>query len=178
VLDPTPWAIIGAVATRLYMPEQLATGLDALVSGADLDACERRLARAGWERAGDLSTGGSSWCAPGGVPVDVVCTSATWVHAALSEAQTNRDRQGLPIIPLRYLILLKLEASRTSDTGDITRMLGMADDAALEAVRGTVGEFAASDLEDLNALIGLGKLEHGRRAGKPGLPRQRRTARR
>ena len=35
---------------------------------------------------------------------------------------------GLPIIDLPYLVLMKLSASRTQDLADISRMLGLADE--------------------------------------------------
>lgn len=158
-LDAVPWAVIGAVATRLYMPERATADLDIMVSEGDLARAEQRLAGAGWHRTGDLAIGGSAWRGPGGTQLDVVVCAEPWCSDALREALTNRDEQGLPILPLPYLILLKLGASRTTDIGDVSRMLGLADDAALAVVRTTIERYTPEDLDDLESLIALGKLE-------------------
>lgn len=82
-----------------------------------------------------------------------------WWAAALHEAQSNRDAQGLPVLPLPYLVLMKFNASRTIDLGDITRMVGLADADALAQVRNVFRQYAPNDVEDLESLIRLGKLE-------------------
>jgi hypothetical protein len=73
----------------------------------------------------------------------------------------------LPILPFPYLILMKFNASRTIDLGDITRMLGLASEADLEQVRTLFSLYSPADLEDLDSLIRLGKLEIGRLSGEP-----------
>ncbi len=163
-LGALPWAVVGAVATRLYMPERGTADLDVLVATADFAAAEARLAAAGWSRGGDLAVGGSTWRAPDGTPVDLLHTSAPWCPQALAEAEHNLDDQGLRIIPLPYLVLLKLGASRTVDIADVTRMLGGADEAGLQPVRALVAAHAPGDLDDLNALVELGRLERADQA--------------
>lgn len=158
-LDPLPWAVVGAVATRLYMPERSTVDLDIMVAEADLVEAEARLQAAGWERTGDLAVGGSHWRSQEGDQVDLLACEEPWCQEALAEAQDNRDEQGLPIIALPYLVLLKLNSSRTIDIGDLGRMLGLAEDEALDRVRQVVRKHAPEDLEDLEALIELGKLE-------------------
>ncbi len=158
-LDPLPWAVIGAVATRLYMPERMAASLDLLVAAGDLDAAQRRLTSAGWQHLGSLTVGGSTWRSPEGVPLGLLGCGEPWCHQALSEARDNRDAKGLPIAPLPHLVLLKLAAGRTQDVADVTRMLGLADDGVLARVRLAVREHSPQDLEDVDALIELGKLE-------------------
>ena len=159
ILAPIPYAVVGAVAARLYMPERSTLDLDVLVTTVNFARTEERLGAAGWQRLGDLTIGGSSWRAPDGALLDVLHTSAPWAAAALAEAQGNRDEQGLPIISLPYLVLMKLNASRTTDIGDLARMLGLADADALERVRAAVAAFAPEDLDDLDALVELGRLE-------------------
>lgn len=63
------------------------------------------------------------------------------------------------ILPFPYLILMKFNASRTIDLGDITRMLGLASEANREQVRTLFRRYAPADLDDLESLILLGKLE-------------------
>jgi hypothetical protein len=57
---------------------------------------------------------------------------------------------------------MKFQASRTVDLADIARMLGLADDVALERVRSVFERFAPGDMQDLESLVTLGKLEMGR----------------
>ena len=83
------------------------------------------------------------------------------MSAALLEAQANRDGQRLPVLPLRYLVLMKFQAGRTQDIADISRMLGLASSSDLDAVRGLFRKHAPGDLDDLESLIALGKLEMG-----------------
>ena len=54
---------------------------------------------------------------------------------------------------------MKLESTRPQDVADISRMLGLASDATLEAVRAVVARHAPDDSEDLESLIYLGKRE-------------------
>jgi hypothetical protein len=158
-LAPLPWAVAGAVATRLYMPERVTADLDIVVLAADLGEAEKRLTAAGWGRTGDLAIGGSSWSSPDGLALDMVALDTSWAPDALQQAAGNRDRQGLPILPLPYLVLLKLSSGRVQDTADVARMLGLADEDTLARVRAVLREHSPEDAEDLEALIELGRLE-------------------
>jgi len=82
-----------------------------------------------------------------------------WVPDALARASENPDPQGLPTLPLAYLALMKLQASRGQDLADLMRMLGAADDQALAEVREVVQQYAPRDSQDLESLIELGRLE-------------------
>ena len=159
LLAPLPWAVIGAAATRLYMPERLTRDLDIAVCLEDAETAYRQLSNAGYTLLGTLSIGGTRWQSPGGIPVDVIEGSDPWWPAALNEAQANRDEQGLPVLPLPYLVVMKFNASRTIDLGDITRMLGLADETALEQVRSVFRHYVPEGMDDLESLIVLGKLE-------------------
>ncbi len=159
VLSPVLWAVAGAAATRMYMPERLTRDLDIVVGIQDIEVAYHKLSEAGYTQMGTLSIGGTRWQSPGGTPVDVIEGSDPWWPAALSAAQSNRDEQGLPVLPLPYLVLMKFNASRTIDLGDITRMLGLADKAELVQVRGVFRQYCPEDMDDLESLIALGKLE-------------------
>lgn len=110
---------------------------------------------------GELGVGGSTWQTPGGQTVDVLEIDAPWWSDALARAQSNRDLQGLPVTPLPHLVLMKLQAGRVQDLADAARMLGQADDAALDETRALFAQYAPGDLEDLESLIVLGRLEMG-----------------
>jgi hypothetical protein len=158
-LAPIPWAVVGAVATRHYMPERMTRDLDVIIAVADVPAARERLLAAGYRHISELGIGGGAWQAPGGVEVDVLECAAPWCRGALAAAQTNRDGQGLPVLPLPYLVLMKLGSGRAQDVADVARMLGQAGPAALDAVRAVVREFAPPDLDDLESLVVLGRLE-------------------
>lgn len=161
VLAGIPWAVTGAVAARLYMPERLTRDLDIVIRARDAEAVERRLDLAGFSRVGRLTIGGSSWLAPDGTPIDVIEAEDDWAAGAIGEANTNRDAQGFPVLPLPYQVLMKLAASRVQDLADVSRMLGAASEPDLHAVRAVVRQHLAEMTEDLESLIHLGKLELG-----------------
>jgi hypothetical protein len=82
-----------------------------------------------------------------------------WLNKAL--AQPSHDPAGFPVLPLPYLVLMKLNAGRTRDIGDVATMLGSADEHALDEVRKVVSRYSAADREDLESLIFLGRKERG-----------------
>ena len=165
VLQSVPWAVCGAVATRLYMPERATADLDILIKTTSRSAVHELLMAHGFVREGDLSIGGSTWRSPDSVEVDVIERDAPWTAEALDRSGSNRDPQGLPILPLPYLVIMKLQASRGQDLADLLRMLGPADDRALDEVRQIVRRYDPDDLQDLLSLIELGRLEQA--AGDP-----------
>lgn len=159
IIKQTPFVVVGGIATRLYMPERMTDDLDILVLTEDAENIYRELAEAGSTKVGELSIGGSSWQLPDGSILDVIESQQPWVGVAIANPNTAPDN--LPIIELPYLIIMKLQASRGIDMGDLTRMLGGADRTALELVRKTVKTYLPDAVEDLESLIVLGKLEMG-----------------
>jgi hypothetical protein len=152
----TPFIVVGAVATWLYMPQRMTRDLDLLVLAADAPRLYAELAEAGCARTGTLSIGGTIWRTPTGSDLDILESSEPWaVEAVLDPDRTT----GLPVIRLPYLVLMKLWASRAQDVADLSRMLGQADDATLAQVRAVVRAYRDEDLEDLESLILLGKQE-------------------
>lgn len=158
-LTPIQWAVVGAAATRLYMPERMTRDLDIAIRIQVAQAARQKLTVAGFAHQGEWSIGSSTWRAPSGEMIDVIEEREMWWNDALVEAQTNRDAQGLPILPFRYLVLMKFQSERVQDVADITRMLGQADATLLNALRALFKRSSPSDLPDLESLITLGKLE-------------------
>jgi len=154
----TPFVIVGAVATWLYMPQRATRDVDILVRAADAPAIAEELQHAGFVQTGRLSIGGTSWRAPNGAVFYVLESEAPWIDEALAKPNTAPD--GLPVIALPYLVLLKLDAGRCQDLADIQRMLGQAGEHTLQAVRDLVRLYRPAGLEDLDSLIALGKLEY------------------
>ena len=159
VLDPLPWAVAGAVATRSYMPERVTQDLDVVVLEKDSLEVQRRLQTAGYSFDAPLAIGGSRWLSPQGMLVDIIEGRESWWAAGLSQAAVNRDLQGLPVLPLPYLVLMKLQASRLQDVADVSRMLGQASDDALDATRDLIARYRPELSEDVESLTTLGKLE-------------------
>ncbi|MGI0483562.1 hypothetical protein ACN4EE_22615, partial [Geminocystis sp. CENA526] len=109
------------------------------------------------QKIGDLSISGSQWQLADNTSLDVLVGEDEWVAEAISIPNYAPD--GLPIIALSYLILMKLSASRTQDLADISRMLGLAKEPELIKIRQVVKKYLPSAIEDLESLIMLGKLE-------------------
>lgn len=162
VLDSIPYAIIGGVATRMYMPERLTKDLDVVVSVTDAEAARQKLRDAGFKFVANLSlVRGSTWAAHNGQEVDVLEGEEHWWPQAIAAAQSNRDSQGQPVLTLPYLILMKYLAGRAQDLADIERMLGQADDETIKAVCDVFSHHAPGESDDLNSLIELARLDRG-----------------
>ena len=138
---PVPWAVVGAAATRLYMPERMTQDFDIVLCAADGLAARNALRLAHFVYLGGLSIGRSSWKSPTGFPIDVLENEAPWCQTAIADAQQNRDSQQNPVLPLSYLTLMKFEASRPQDIGDVTRMLGQANAEQLSQVRAVFARY-------------------------------------
>lgn len=154
-----PWAATGAAGARLYMPERMTNDLDILVRKADAVTVRQRLQRAGAQFVGELSVGGSSWTLRDGFPLDIIEGDEEWVDLALREASMNVDPQNMPVLPLQYQVLMKFRASRVQDLADMTRMLGQAMEEQLSAVRDLFSTWLPKDMDDLESLITLGRME-------------------
>jgi hypothetical protein len=154
----TPFVVIGGVATRLYAPERMTDDLDVLISVDDAPLFYEELTQAGASHIGPLAIPGNSWRLPNGTLLDVLESDAPWTQDAFSDPAVAPD--GLPVIRLPYLILLKMAAGRGTDFADLTRMLGGASDEALAEVRAAVTTYTPDDLDDLESIIQLGQLEY------------------
>ncbi|OCR02322.1 hypothetical protein BCD67_20195 [Oscillatoriales cyanobacterium USR001] len=159
ILKKTLFVVVGGIATRLYMPERMTDDLNILVFTEDAANLYRELQQAGSQRVGELSIGGCTWELPDGTYLDVIESNESWVQEAIKNYHVAPD--GLPIIGLPYLVLMKIKASRGIDMGDLTRMLGGADENNLQLVRKVIKDFLPDAVEDLESLIILGKLEMG-----------------
>ncbi|HEY4689543.1 MAG TPA: hypothetical protein VIK33_09540 [Anaerolineae bacterium] len=164
-LSGIPWVVVGGVATRAYMPERMTKDLDILVERLDGDKVIQRLKAAGYTVVSELALPGYILRSPEGVEVDVLLGDEPWLAAALE--QPRFDAAGLPVLALPYLVLMKMSATRTQDWADLSRMLGLASEEDLNAIRKTVARYSPEDSEDLESLIYLGKLEIGPPPDRP-----------
>lgn len=154
-----PWAVVGAVATRAYMPERTTQDLDILVAASNREEVRVRLQHACFLPVQELAIGGMTWRSPTGALVDVIESEATWVADALRSL--GQDHQGLPVLDLPYLVLMKVQAGRAQDLADSARMLGAAPEARRQETREIFRRWLPEALEDLESLIALGQLEMG-----------------
>ncbi len=159
-ITPVPFVVIGGVATRLYAPERVTDDLDILIEAKNAVTLAADLTGGGCEKLGNLSIGGSHWKLPDGMALDVLEEDALWAAEAIASPASAPN--GLPVIALPYLVLMKMRAGRAIDIGDLSRVLGAADEAALAETRRVVQKDLADGVEDLEGLIYLGQLEYGR----------------
>ena len=157
ILKDIPWALIGGVATRAYMPERMTKDMDVLVPFAEGETARQRLETAGYTFVSRLIVPGVLLRSPAGVEVDLIYGKYPWLEAALT--RPNHDPAGYPVIDLPFLILLKLWATRDQDWTDITRMLSTASEEQIEAVRAVVARHSPEDSDDLETMIYLAKQE-------------------
>ena len=157
VIKQAPFVVVSGVATRLYMPERMTLDLDILVRAGDAELIYEDLRQANGLKIGDLSIAGSQWKLEDGTSLDVLEFEGNWVNEALKSPNYAVD--GLPIIDLPYLVLMKLMAGRSQDIADISRMLGCAENLQLQAVRSVINLYLPSAVDDLESLVILGKLE-------------------
>jgi hypothetical protein len=134
--------------------------LDILVKVEDEEQVVASLSKAGFKFVSRLTIPGYLFESPTGVEIDVLLGDMPWINEALSRPE--RDPAGFPVLGLPYLVVMKLQASRSQDWTDVSRMLITADEEQLNNVRKVVAQYSPEDQEDLETLIYLGKLEAGR----------------
>jgi len=159
IIKQAPFVVVGGVATRLYMPERMTLDLDILINAADAKLIYQDLEAVNGKKVGDLAIPGSQWQLADNTSVDVLEGEDEWVGEAV--LNPNYAPDGLPIIDLPYLVLMKLAASRTQDLADVSRMLGLADETMLTKIKQVIQAYLPTAAEDLESLILLGKLEMG-----------------
>lgn len=157
IIKQAAFVVVGGVATRLYMPERMTLDLDILVRDEDAQLVYEDLEEANGQKIGDLSIAGTQWRLADGTSLDVLEFEGDWVTEAISSPNYAPD--GLPVIDLPYLVLMKLIAGRSQDIADISRMLGVAEDLQLQRVKKVINQYLPNAVEDLESLVVLGKLE-------------------
>ena len=148
-ITAVPFVVIGGVATRLYAPERVTDDLDILIEVKNAGALAADIERAG----------GRCQCEMNGMPLDVREEDAPWAAEAIANPASAPN--GLPVISLPYLVLMKMRAGRAIDIGDLSRVLGAADDETIGETEKVIAAYLPDGVEDLEGLIYLGKLEYG-----------------
>ncbi len=159
ILKGIDWVVVGAAATRAYMPERMTQDLDILIRAIEADLVTDRLSAAGFIKTTELGIPGAAFITSDQAEIDVLYGEQAWLEEGL--AQPERDAAGFPVLSLPYLVLMKLAAGRVRDIADVATMLGWADDEMLDEVRKAVSRFNPADRDDLESLIYLGRRERG-----------------
>ncbi len=160
ILQGIPWAIVGGVATRAYMPERATKDLDILVRQRDGDEVWERLKAAGYQYVTHLAVPGFLARSPDGIDLDVILGDYPWIDEAL--AFPHRDSADYPVLDLPYLVMMKIISVRVQDMADVSRMLGLASEKELARVRKVIAQYAPTEADDLESLIYLGQVEMGK----------------
>ncbi len=158
-LGTIPWALVGGIALRAYMPECTTQDVVILIHMQDEQAVRDAFTHAGYTIAGILAIGGFTAEHPSSMPIDVLTSSAPWLEAAL--ARPSRDAAGYPVLPRPYLMLLKMQAGRPQDWVDVQRMLRSTPSDERASTRTLIDQYLPELLDDYDALITLADWEFG-----------------
>jgi len=165
LLKDIAYAVVGDVATRMYMPERTTADIDLLVEPENFDRAISQLVESGYSlkrqalEFSDTRLGLIGQRLVADRPIDILSSTQPWIHDVV--ASVRWENETLPIVDLSYLVALKLDASRSVDQGDLSRMLGFASTEDLDRVRSVVRRLLPSDVDDLEQYILLGRYEVG-----------------
>ncbi|GAB4118526.1 MAG: hypothetical protein Fur005_20240 [Roseiflexaceae bacterium] len=154
-----PWVLVGGIAIRAYAPERMTIDIDILIAANDSRSAQQAFINAGYTLTATLSIGGFTMELPANPPIDVLTSTAPWVTQALTNP--TYDAAGYPVIPRSYLVLMKLESGRSIDMGDLSRLIGSANQTERQDMRAIVGRYRPEFVEDYDALVALADLEFG-----------------
>ena len=151
------YVIVGGVASAHYQPARFTEDIDLMVLAEDATVVEQALQGAGWSRLGIVSFGGSSWQSAQGELIDLLhAPNQSWVTAALDAPV--KTSEGLQIIDLPYLIILKLSATRAVDISDIVGMLQHAGNDERVRIRQVIETHRSDLLEDFEPFSAIAQL--------------------
>jgi hypothetical protein len=160
-----PVVVIGGVAARAYAPERFTHDIDLLIDCKRFEDATARLSQHRWQRTvefvfpnSSLGLRGEAW-EKDGLLIDIVATPQAWGTEALEIPAY--DQTGLRVIPLAYLVLMKLDSARGIDQGDLTRMLGRLGDGEVDAIVKIIEKHSHDSQapDDVRQYALLGRLE-------------------
>ncbi len=151
------YVIVGGMASAYYQPARFTEDIDLMVLAEASTTVEQALSQAGWTQLGIISFGGSSWQAPTGELIDLLhAPDQSWVSAALDFP--IKTPEGLPVIDLPYLLILKLMATRAVDISDIVGMLQQASESEKQRIRQIMATHRPDLLEDFDQFEAIAQL--------------------
>ncbi len=170
IFGNTPVCLIGAHAAAAYAPERMTRDVDLFTMQSEYRVSCKLLAQAGYRKDADLTfvqtalgLFGSRWFPEfGGPPLDLISTNQSWAEDALRrppQFATDGDR----VMPLPFLVLMKLDAARSVDQGDLSRMLGRLREDQLREVVAIVQRYYGHDpaaVDDVRQYAEVGRWEY------------------
>jgi hypothetical protein len=172
LFDGVDVCLIGAHAVNVYAPERTTQVVDYFTLPENYAAASERLCAAGFvKRATDLEffqsrldLFGVSWDHPESkAKVDLLSSTGSWAEAAFA-APRAVNTAGDRVMPLAYLVLMKLDAARSQDQADLTRILGRVASADVDRVVDVIERHYSRDpalVEDVRQYALLGRWEYG-----------------
>lgn len=155
---PARFAVCEGMAVNYYARPRQTDDLDIVILIQDRETWDAFFRDNGWSRNGPLSIGGWTY-SNGELEIDVLISDADWAVQAIAEAQDDLH-DGLPIMPLAWLIWMKLDAGRTGDQTDVSHMLGRLTVEEFKKIVMTLSPWLSiEDREDLESLYQLGRWE-------------------
>lgn len=165
LFDGVPAMVVGGVAVRAYAPERQTKDIDFLVDDQRFAEAVALLRRDGWRKIrtlvfpnASLGLRGDAW-EKDGVFIDVIATEQPWGTEALRAPAY--DQAGLRVIPLAFLVLMKLDSAHGVDQGDLTRMLGRLTESEIDAIVAIVESHSDDPqaADDVRQYAPLGRME-------------------
>lgn len=151
------YVIVGGMASAYYQPARFTEDIDLMVLTEVSITVEQALSQAGWRQLGIISFGGSSWQSPNGELIDLLhAPDQSWVSAALDFP--IKTPEGLPVIDLPYLLILKLMATRAVDISDIVGMLQQANATEKQRIRQIIAAHRIDLLEGFDQFEAIAQL--------------------
>jgi hypothetical protein len=165
--DDLLYAIIGGIATTFYMPARNTQDLDLLILADDAERLEQALIGQGWIQlenihihSDDVEIMGGAWRSAEGELLDLLYTpNLAWARTALHPKNTMTAPDGLRVIALPYLILLKLLARRNRDILDIEELLQYCDEQKIAEIRAVIAKAMPALAEDLDQHIAIAQMD-------------------
>jgi len=151
-----PYLVVGGIAASYYMPGRITSDIDILIHEADAARAMRELAAAGAGLHGALTIGGTSWTLDDGIGLDLLTSRVPWITRAFA---APRSWQGISLIDLPYLIVMKMATGRVRDEADVAGLLAHAPVEVVAEVRRVVAAEAPERAEDVDTYLFIGQAE-------------------
>jgi hypothetical protein len=171
IFDDLEVCLVGAHAAAAYAPERATHNIDYFTPPAQYETALQRLLAAGYTKQREMTFAsprlelfGSAWLDAGRtVNVGLLSSTGTWVEEAFAASRAD-NVTGDRVMPLPFLILMKLDASRVQDQADMSHILGRCSLETVEHVVETVRRHYSSDpaaADDVRHYAALGRWEYG-----------------
>jgi len=167
-LDSLQAMLIGAHAAAVYAPERNTNDVEIIVAPHYVPEAESRLLARGWIKQNnllfpntDLGLYGSAWELASRPDIDIISSDKEWLQEALARRPVM-NRWENRVIPLPYLVLMKIDSARNLDQADLSRMLGRLESEGVEQIVSVVTRHHPDNqiAEDIRQYAEIGRWEY------------------